>query len=219
MPGFGKTKREPDMKKLVLTVMSLAALAIGSINTRGEGTIQFENFTPNIGGLVHGNSIPSLSGATLASGPATFELFYGLVGSTVTQLVAGTGTGFGDVVFSFTMFTNAPGKFIDGAIVTTLEPAGTGTADPTINVALAIAGWTGSYTNYAAALTGLAPLIGITGAFGNPTGGAGVPPATPASLVDWTAAGSLILVPTPEPATLVLGGLGAAALLLFHRRK
>jgi hypothetical protein len=30
---------------------------------------------------------------------------------------------------------------------------------------------------------------------------------------------SFVLVPTPEPATIALGGLGAAALLLFRRRK
>jgi hypothetical protein len=54
-------------------------------------------------------------------------------------------------------------------------------------------------------------------ATGNP---GGTPATTPGTLTVGSAGfGSLVLVPTPEPSTIALGGLGAAALLLFRRRK
>lgn len=46
------------------------------------------------------------------------------------------------------------------------------------------------------------------------------PPGLPAEPTGWTALGSdLIMTAVPEPSTFVLAGLGAAALLIFRRRK
>jgi hypothetical protein len=42
---------------------------------------------------------------------------------------------------------------------------------------------------------------------------------SPVTIYGGTGITGLTLVPTPEPATIALGGLGAAALLLFRRRK
>jgi hypothetical protein len=44
------------------------------------------------------------------------------------------------------------------------------------------------------------------------------PPATPTSLTPLNGQ-NLVLVPVPEPSTFALAGLGAAALLIFRRRK
>jgi hypothetical protein len=204
------------MKKLILSI------ALGGLTASGfaQGTISFGNLVNSGGGLVYSNTTATTVGATAFKfGAISLELFYGPVGSTLAQLEAG-GTGFGDFVFNTSMTTSAAGKFFDGTAVTTLEPAGTGTGDATLNVELAIAGWTGSFANYAAASApGGAALFGITGAWGNPTGGGGAPPATQAGLIDWVLANSLVLTPSPEPTTLALGGLGAAALLMFRRRK
>jgi len=201
------------MKKLILTAVALAGLAVSGYS---QGLVQFANFSGTAGGKVYTGSTN-----TLATGSTTLELFYGPAGDTLAQLLAG-GTGIGDQIFTYNISTtpSLSGEFFYGT-VTTLETAGAGSTDPTLNVELAIAGWTGTFANYAAALAGQAPTIGVTAAFGNPTGGGGAPPSTAATLVDWTQANSLVLGSsiTPEPTTLALGGLGAAALLLFRRRK
>jgi hypothetical protein len=202
------------MKKLILSI------ALGGLTASGfaQGTVAFQNVSNAGGGLVYSNTTATTVGATtFRYGAISLELFYGPVGSTLAQLLAG-GSGFGDVIFNTTITTSLPGEFFDATAVTTTGAAGTGTADPTLNVELAIAGWTGGAASYQAAL-GTAPLIGITGAWGNATGGAGAPPATQAGLKEWLVGNSLVLAPTPEPTTLALGGLGAAALLMFRRRK
>lgn len=197
------------MKKLILTAVALAGLAVSGYS---QGLVQFANFSGTGGGKVYdGNT------NTLATGSTTLELFTGPAGATLAQLLVG-GTGYSNVVFTYNISTtpSISGEFFYGT-VTTAQPAGAGSSDATLNVELAIAGWTGSAANYAAAILAADP-IGITGVFGNPTGGGGSPPSTAATLVDWTQANSLIIA-TPEPATLALGGLGAASLLLFRRRK
>jgi hypothetical protein len=76
--------------------------------------------------------------------------------------------------------------------------------------------------------TGTFVLIGIAGssegaiAFQNATGGNPniVPPGNPANPDGWDGLGqNLVLSATPEPSTIALGGIGAASLLLFRRRK
>jgi len=99
-----------------------------------------------------------------------------------------------------------------------------------------IVGWTGAFTDFNSALAsatgGGAVLLGWTGstlsggAF-SWTQGTGSPNGSPATLPTATPYGAggvkdLTLQPltiTPEPSTIALGGLGAAALLLFRRRK
>jgi len=194
------------MKKLILTAMGVACLTISGYS---QGLVQFANFSGTGGGKVYSGDTN-----TLAKGSTTLELLYGPAGDTLAQLIAlGTGQ-----VFTYNISTtpSLQGEFFYGTVTTT-QPAGGGSADATLNVELAIAGWTGSASNYVAAVSAGIP-IGITAAFGNPTGGGGSPPSTAATLVDGTAANSLVIA-TPEPATLALGGLGAAALLMFRRRK
>jgi len=101
------------------------------------------------------------------------------------------------------------------------------------NVQMEVVGWTGTATSWAAELA--APggtLLGWTGetfnasalgalswtqATGAPNAS---PPGTPAALTTGASGyAGLVLEPVPEPATIALGGLGAAALLMFRRRK
>lgn len=89
--------------------------------------------------------------------------------------------------------------------LTTASIATTGAATPAGNSAFFyISGVSGAYT-------------GRTPNFQNATGNpAAQPPTNPATLDGWAAPVTLVV---PEPSTFALAGLGAAALLLFRRRK
>jgi len=112
-----------------------------------------------------------------------------------------------------------------GDIPTSNVTMGAGNAG--VDVQFEIVGWTGTATTFAQAeanaLAGNA-LIGFTGSvlsggalgWDQPTGTL----SSPVNLV--TGAGGyagLVLAPVPEPSTIALGGLAAAALLAFRRRK
>jgi hypothetical protein len=189
------------MKKLIITTAVLVGFAAGAF---AQGTIVFQNAISGVGGKVDNGVL-----GTLQSGTFTVELLYGAPGTAVANLTPG-------VIFTS---STGSGLFYDGATQTLpLITAGSGSGDATQNVEIAIEGWTGSYTSLAAAIAAGANT-GITAEFTNPTGGGGSPAAAAADLVNWTVANSLVLVPVPEPSTIVLGGLGAAALLAFRRRK
>jgi PEP-CTERM motif len=190
------------MKKAILSILFVAGWNIG---VYGQGTVLFQNLIGSGGGLVQ------LPGPTPYSGPLNLELFYGPVGGTTAQILA---------LNNGTVFLNAPvtaGQFFNGTTVITTGAPGNGSSDATNNVGLVITGWTGSATNLTTAIITGDPA-GYTEEFDNPTGGGGVPPAIPANLVNWLADNPLIFL-TPEPGTVLLGGLGAVALLLFRRRK
>ena len=72
--------------------------------------------------------------------------------------------------------------------------------------------WTGAAATYDAAAPG---DRGQSPVFTNPTGGGGVPPSIPPSAM---ANMPNVIVGVPEPSTIALAGLGAAALLMYRRR-
>jgi hypothetical protein len=106
------------------------------------------------------------------------------------------------------------GRFSAG--VATVSPLAAGG-----KIEYVLVGWTGASASLDAAIAAQA-AVGSTAliagvATGNPTT---VPPGTPSSLTD-TFTG-LTLAPQaaiPEPSTLALAGLGAAAMLILRRRK
>jgi hypothetical protein len=84
----------------------------------------------------------------------------------------------------------------------------------------AIIGWTGAFATYDLAFASGTSMLGISPMFTTATGNPGsTPPGTPIGLKN-TFTG-LVLAPgvIPEPSTFALAGLGAAALLIFRRRK
>jgi len=116
---------------------------------------------------------------------------------------------------------------------TTLNLPASGTSGnftPGNDVRMEVVGWTGTATSWTQALANITPteLLGFGGNKGlgalgwdQPTGNpnttpAGLPGTVPTGANAWS---GLVLQSVPEPTTMVLGGLGAAALLLFRRRK
>lgn len=99
---------------------------------------------------------------------------------------------------------------------------GSGTAGQPVE--LTVVGWTGSATDFATAAKDATALIGWTGSALS-TGGlhwtqdTGTDLLPAALLKSATAYNGLALAPIPEPSMFALAGLGAAALLIFRRRK
>jgi hypothetical protein len=191
------------MKKIFATLLVVGSLA----SSYAQGTISFQNFS--VAGRVYTNN-----GVTsgLAVGQFTVQLLGGAVGSAIGSLTNVTG-GF----VTYTMTAANPGQFFLGGTVTTSAPQGNGTSS--LNIALGLVGWSGNFATLALAQAGNATFIGTTAlAFDNPTGGG---TTAPANLVNWLTGNPLVLslTPAPEPATILLGGLGAASLLLFRRKK
>jgi hypothetical protein len=77
--------------------------------------------------------------------------------------------------------------------------------------------WVGGASSYSAALAAGAPA-GQTIVFANGLGGVGSPPSTTPQLVGMPGL-NLTASAVPEPSTFALAGLGAAAMLIFRRRK
>lgn len=88
----------------------------------------------------------------------------------------------------------------------------------TANGFFQIEAWTGSATSYANFLANAGANFGAQSAvFQNPLGNPNAsPPGTPAELTGMPA---INMITVPEPSSFALAGLGAAALLIFRRRK
>lgn len=186
------------MKKQLLTAILAVGLAGGAF---AQGTIIFENSLGS-GNITVGN------GTTLAQPGAYHVALLWAAGTTANIPLSGLTA---IATYAPSGSGNGPGYFYDPTTITT--PAGTAGGSQAV---FEVAGWQGNFATYAAAVSGNAP-IGYGSEFVNSTGNPGGSPATPASpLSSWN--GNL-LIPVPEPTTLALGGLGAAALLLFRRRK
>lgn len=198
----------------------LAALAVGVLasyatSSFGQGTVVFANSTglvkqwasptdqtpisvPKGGGFVELVWAPS--GAAFSAWNPSQTMAAWLAANPAWS-VAGSPVGF---------TTPAAGKFNGGTLtLTPLTPAG-GSVD------YVVMGWTGAASSFDAAITA-GGMVGQsakgTTATGNPTT---IPPGTAVSIAP-TFTGAL-LAPVPEPTTLALAGLGAAALLIFRRR-
>lgn len=198
------------MKKLYLTAIICAGMAASAL---AQGTVFFD-------------SSAASSWTTVKTGPspdANSPTNLPAAGSWTAALLWAPGTTLGQPIGNFTLLgtvsgANANNGYISGNTVMTAT-AGMGEAAGA-NATFIVEGWSGNFANYAAATASGVPgqlagqSVEFVNAMGNPLL---TPPGLPAALTGWD--GSLILVQVPEPTTIALGGLGAAALLLFRRRK
>jgi len=163
-----------------------------------QGTVVFENSTSS------GNiTLNSSSGALALSGTYSVALLWAPGGA------LGTAQSSFSVIGVYGPSGTSDGFFTDPNVLTTAA-GGTGVFE--------VQGWQGSFATYAAALAaGGNEHVGQSAEFLNGTGNPNPPATPPINTTGWD--GNLVLVLTPEPGTLALGGLGAAALLYFRRRK
>jgi len=210
------------MKKLLvitsmLTLAALSSMAQGSINANNNGT--------GVSALIQN---PLINGGTAVKigTPATAAGF--------------TGAGPGQVAYTLYALPDS----IGGGSIATIIAQGTVLATG-FNSASGLAGQQGNFapgsgivlpSTYAAfagsapvdfllyatvTVNGVAYTSGATGEGAvTPTSAAAVSTGTlPITIFGGNGIQSLVLTPVPEPSTIVLGGLGAAALLAFRRRK
>jgi len=186
------------MKKLAF----IAALAVASLSVHAQGKITFSN---RVVGTVDA-PVFDVGGTTKLSGTTAWaQIYAGAAGvSDASKLVA----------------VGAPVNFRTGAAAGYVVPPA---SDVTINgvgagavASLQVRAWTGTATSFEAAKTagasyGSSSIFQSAALGGDP--GTGAPPLTSPALVGLT---SFSLV--PEPSTIALGALGAAALLLRRRK-
>jgi len=182
------------MKKILLTIAA-TGLAAGAF---AQGTVILEN---DLGtGYV---TLTSASGTKAAAGAYQVALLW-YNGTSFVQT--------GAIYQTATANQDGPG-FFNGETVTIPTYTPTGTFE--------VEAWYGNFSSYAAATS----YKGLTASFVNHEGepSASVVPQPingNGSLGAGGWNGNLVLVQVvPEPSTIALGGLGAAALLLFRRRK
>lgn len=190
------------MKKLILASILTIGTAAGVL---AQGTVVFESATATGTITFNSSAGPTVNANNTIGGTGYQVALLWAAGSSPTVAQ-------GSLTQAIVFTGNFNGYFSDGTTVTIANlnsPTGGGVG------VFEVQGWTGNYANYAAAMAGGA-YVGQSAEFVNTVGNPN-PPATAA--VDTTGFnGNLILV-VPEPSTILLGGLGAATLLLFRRRK
>jgi len=201
------------MKKYlsILAVMALAASAFA------QGTILLQNSATTTVKLGANPTDPTAANLAL---PGFVQLYWAPAGTAYTPyagdpaafLAANSAWKFAGVPKTLV----APGRFNGGAI----EITGIAAGGP---VEAAVVAWQGNFASFDAAVaanSAVGASARVTFAStGNPTT---TPPGTAASLVNAGFAGLTVSPATsviPEPSSLALAGLGAAALLIFRRRK
>jgi len=202
------------MKKY-LSVLAVAAMAAYATSAFAQGTVVFNNGSS---GLVQ--QWTAADNSTLISVPkggGQVQLYWAAQGTAYTPWTASLSSAAWQAAnagwklenaFGFT--TPAAGKFTGGTL--TLTPLNAGGS-----IDYVVVGWTGNYASFDEALTAgsMANVsLKFTSGTGNPTTS---PPGTATPIADTF--GGMTLQPIPEPSTLALAGLGAAALLIFRRRK
>jgi len=184
------------MKKLLLTAL-LVGLAAGAY---AQGQVNLDNnantstsTSATTGGLFFLNTG---SGPVLINQDFNASFFGGSDSANLTLLRTFSGaSAAGDNAFGAGTFTDPQGV------------AATVVGATTVGF-FRIDAWIGASPDFAGATT-----RGSSGIFSNPVA---TPPTPPP---DFTSMPAVIIVGVPEPSTFALAGLGAAALLIFRRRK
>jgi len=202
------------MKKIALL---LTVASVGAISAMAQGNFVFANSSAFPVKVATGTDAASLAGATVIgtanttlTGPqVTIELFATLNGTSGLEANASTASPFyiASVAMSGSSAASFQGTF-HGGNPYVLPTASQFDGTHQIEYAFYGTGLNGQYTGWSAIGTGYTPSTGTTlpgATFGTGAGQIG----------GWTLVPSTV----PEPTTLALGGMGAAALLFLRRRK
>jgi hypothetical protein len=209
------------MKKILVTTLAVCAIAASAL---AQGTVTISASSGKIQYMDAGvqKAFPKGNPATVSPyGQLNIGIYAAVPGTTLSM------SG-GVPVFDSKWFLAAP-------IVSTIAPVAGGVPGTTVTiptglgiaagnpVQLEIVGWTGTATDFPSAFAaGGNVLLGWAGdtksggmfTWLNDTG-----TAQTAATLTAGAFNGLVLAPIPEPSTFALAGLGAAALLIFRRRK
>lgn len=208
------------MKKIALI---LTVASVGAISAMAQGNFVFQNSSAFPVKVATGTDANSLANATVIGTANTT-----LTGPQVTIELFATTTGTGGLeanssvtapfyIASVTMSGSSAASFqgtFHGGNPYVLPTVAGGTFDGTHQIEYAFYGVSldGKYAGWSAIGTGYSPSTGTTlpgATFGTGAGQIG----------GWTLTPTGSGPPVPEPTTLALGGLGAAALLFLRRRK
>lgn len=197
------------MKKY-LSIIAVAAMAAYATSALAQGQLGFNNLSTSLVQYTDPATqlltrVPSGGGSVqlyYAPGAAAFVPWTGSL-TPSAWLAANAAWTLGPIVGI------APqGRFNGNVVTLTGIAAGA-------DAGFAVISWTGAHTSFDAAFAAGAD-IGVSPKYVMATGG--VDPLVPPPSISAQFTG-LILQPVPEPSTLALAGLGAAALLIFRRRK
>jgi hypothetical protein len=191
------------MKKLILSA-AMACLAVGAL---AQGTVFFDNGTP--GNLTTSATSSGAFFDGFTSGTPT--LLQDATSSFYGALFAGPTSSLGQTVLAKGLmdYGGTPGEYYEDAYNTYSIIGVAGGASAYFQVQI----WKGNYASAAAAVLAGSPS-GTSATFQSALGGAGTPPSLPTTL-----SMPATILTVPEPGTFALAGLGAAALLIFRRRK
>jgi hypothetical protein len=218
------------MKRTLLTTLATMGLALGVF---AQGAIDLNNQAANGGIVVQGTSNgSSLSGLDWLTGTAGLEVWFLNSSSFNNSLINSFNTSGGNPQSAYAALT--ANGFTKATTITGASLTSGGFALGQINMTgcavgtetIAIAAWQGSGASFGSGKSGVLSF------YMNTVDSTAQPPPTALKLNEGAPASpsanggfnsfDLILntaAATPEPSTFALAGLGAAALLIFRRRK
>ncbi len=193
----------------------------------GQGQIAYQNnAATRVNQLNAGQALGGTTTVVTSASGVEIQLFYQIdSGGAAPPALNATGALGNWIGLATTGIQGIPGGGIFSGAVQTINSLNIGNTGAGQLVWLDFVGWNNSATatTLAAALGGGSTYFGSANVFAYTTGNPNtLPQPTSPGLITTASPGAftgLTLNPIPEPTTIALGGLGAASLLLFRRRK